>query len=456
MDIALFGVGQHTENFINIITYFGGTVICLADNDKKKTGSVVCGIEVISPQLLVRMNCKIIVSCIYCKEIELQLSEMGIGNRLISLATFLKWSVISREWNGKNCMICMDLYSKSKWGGAENWNVLLANELAKRTERIAITCTCIPEMMLSQLAGEKVRIKYFRLGNAFGEMVDYYQGVLPFVFVNSFYGGNFFAVLAVKKMYPEKVRIINVVHNDRANHYRLAVMFDDWIDQYLCVSSRIKKNLVNTYGVAKEKVEFLYQPINLKRNLKRAYNYIMPLQLGMASRLVKEQKRCDLIPQLIRCLELLRVDYVLNIAGDGELFDEIHRYVSDHDLSQKVRLLGRLSKEEMIHFWKAQDIYINISEYEGTSLSMLEAMWAGCVPLVTDVSGTEDFIRNQYNGFICGINDISAIADRVKQIDENRDLLKRLGMNARKEILSKCSLESYADRLSEIIRGGTG
>lgn len=201
---------------------------------------------------------------------------------------------------------------------------------------------------------------------------------------------------------------------------------------------------------------FLYQPIAFEREFNRSFNVSEPLRLGIASRLVREQKRCDLIPVLIQYLESMSIDYVLNIAGDGELFDEIHRYVSDHDLSQKVRLLGKLSKEEMIHFWKAQDIYINISEYEGTSLSMLEAMGAGCVPLVTDVSGAEDFIRNQYNGFICGINDINVIADRVKQIDENRNLLKRLGVNARKEILSKCSLETYADKLSEIIRGETG
>lgn len=46
-------------------------------------------------------------------------------------------------------------------------------------------------------------------------------------------------------------------------------------------------------------------------------------------------------------------------------------------------------------FWKGQDVFVNVSEYEGTSLSMLEAMGYGCVPVVTDVSGAREFIAQE-------------------------------------------------------------
>ena len=69
MDIVLFGVGQYTDKFINIIHYFGKTVSYLADNDKKKAGETFHGIKVISPELLIGLDCKIIVSCIHWKEI---------------------------------------------------------------------------------------------------------------------------------------------------------------------------------------------------------------------------------------------------------------------------------------------------------------------------------------------------------------------------------------------------
>ena len=146
MDIVLFGVGQYTDKFINIIHYFGKTVSYLADNDKKKAGETFHGIKVISPELLIGLDCKIIVSCIHWKEIGKQLSEMGIGNRLISLSSFLKLSDDIRGWDDADYMICMDLYSKAKWGGAENWNIVLAKELAAKRSRIAVTGIRVPEV----------------------------------------------------------------------------------------------------------------------------------------------------------------------------------------------------------------------------------------------------------------------------------------------------------------------
>lgn len=451
MDIALFGVGQHTDKFIDIINYFGGTIICLADNDEKKIGMVFRGIKVISPKALLGTECKIIVSCIYRKEIEVQLSEMGIDSRLISLSSFLEFSGGREPWSKEKYVICMDLFSKAKWGGAENWNMVLANALVQKGKKTVITYARSLEMAQNCVDGELLEFKCFQLENAFEEIIEYYKEKIPLVFVNTFYGDNFFAALALKKMYPEKVRIINVIHNDRQPHYKLAVLFDEWIDQYLCVSSKIQETLINIYGISIERVNFLHQPINLTENFRKKFDDASPIRLGIASRLVKEQKRCDLIPRLIRSLEERCVDYVMSIAGDGELAETIYDYVKDNNLVEKIQILGHLSKEKMADFWEMQDIYINISEYEGTSLSMLEAMERGCVPLVTNVSGVKDYICDGYSGFVFDIGDLRHIAEKVRYLDSNRQLLQKMGAAAKQEVWSKCSVADYADGLIGIV-----
>lgn len=451
LDIVLFGVGQHTDKFIDMIHYFGKTVTYLADNDEKKVGIIFHGIKVISPQLLINIDCKIIVSCVHQKEIEAQLSEMGIGDRLISLSSFLNYQGTCGSWNNRKNVICMDLFSRAKWGGAENWNMVLANALAQKGKMIAITYTQTLVMDQDRVDGESMELSCFQSEDVFGEIVEFYKERMPLVFVNSFYGDNFFAALAIKQMYPENVRIINVIHNDRKPHYALAVLFDKWIDRYLCVSSRIQETLVNIYGISKERVKFIYQPVALTGNLRRKFNATGLIRLGIASRLVEEQKRCDLIPQLIRYLEESSIDYVMSIAGDGELLETIHDYVKTNNLVEKVKLLGYLGKEKMTDFWDAQDIYINISEYEGTSLSMLEAMRSGCVPLVTNVSGVRDYIYDGYSGFVFDIGDLRHIVERVKLLDSNRQLLKEMGAAASQEIYLKCNVMDYADRLLKIM-----
>ncbi|MBQ2406865.1 MAG: hypothetical protein II312_09410 [Lachnospiraceae bacterium] len=39
------------------------------------------------------------------------------------------------------------------------------------------------------------------------------------------------------------------------------------------------------------------------------------MRIGYAARLVKQQKRADLLVDLIECLEQKKIDYVFNIAG---------------------------------------------------------------------------------------------------------------------------------------------
>lgn len=60
----------------------------------------------------------------------------------------------------------------------------------------------------------------------------------------------------------------------------------------------------------------------------------------------------------------------------------------------------------MESFWLNHDISVNLSECEGCSMSMLESMSAGVVPVYTDVFSTRHFIEDGKNGFVVAYNDI--------------------------------------------------
>ena len=86
---------------------------------------------------------------------------------------------------------------------------------------------------------------------------------------------------------------------------------------------------------------------------------------------------------------------------------------------------------------------MNVSEYEGTSLSMLEAMFYGCVPVVTDVSGAREFIADGKNGYICPIGDLPGISERIKSLATDRETLKNFGMKCYRMIQEKCNPDRY-------------
>lgn len=456
-EIVLFGAGHHTLNYIRLLNYFQCEVDCIADNDAGKTGRVFHGIPVIRAEELVWKDCRILISCTYWKEITEQLSSMGIADKIISLQDLLKEAAAQRENLRKTLpvnssrKICVDLYSMTAWGGAENWNYNLAKELAKAGCGVRILASPVISIDESDVKGDCVSIRRFQKENHFADMVEEMMGQLPIVFLNCFTEELFFAALAVKAICPDQIHIIDEVHLDLKQAYGLHVQFEPFIDQYICVSRRIKETLNKVYGIRKERLFFKEQPIETEKTYQK--NYVTdpgrPIRIGYAARLVRQQKRADFLPAFLEKLNGHGIDYRLEIAGDGEEETVIKEEIKRRGLDLKARFLGRLNYSGMSDFWKRQDIYLNFSEYEGASLAMIEAMSFGCVPVVTDVSGAADYIENERSGYICPIGDLDALADKIFILYENRLLIEKFGQEARNSVLSKCKKEEYVKILRQ-------
>ena len=102
-------------------------------------------------------------------------------------------------------------------------------------------------------------------------------------------------------------------------------------------------------------------------------------------------------------------------------------------------------------FWKKIDIYLNFSEFEGTSLSMLEAMSYGCVPVASDVSGVKDFIEHGINGYIYNFGDLDMLCQNIFLLEKDRKLMRNMGGLSREIIMAKCEIKKYADDFLKIV-----
>ena len=131
---------------------------------------------------------------------------------------------------------------------------------------------------------------------------------------------------------------------------------------------------------------------------------------------------------------------------------EIEKYVEKKCLYEKVKFYGKLTRTELTDFLDCQDIYLNFSEYEGTSLTMLEAMASGCVPVVTNVSGVDDFIESGINGLIADVGDLGKIAEHIVSLDKNRNILAEYGQKCMDKVSRKCSLDKYIANIQEELK----
>src|SRR5262249_22689299 len=102
-------------------------------------------------------------------------------------------------------------------------------------------------------------------------------------------------------------------------------------------------------------------------------------------------------------------------------------------------------------FLADKHVFLSVSNFEGTSIAMLEAMGNGLVPVVTDVSGVRDVIDPGTNGWIAPVGDIPGLAGRVADLARDPGVLARAGGAAWEAVRSRYSLEASARALADVL-----
>ena len=93
-------------------------------------------------------------------------------------------------------------------------------------------------------------------------------------------------------------------------------------------------------------------------------------------------------------------EWKLVIASTGSDEALLKSMVDVNSISDKVEFVGWLTKEEN-EFWYAKSkVYISIPSSDGTSVSVLEAMSAGCIPILSDLQVSKEWIIHLKNGIL--------------------------------------------------------
>ncbi len=113
------------------------------------------------------------------------------------------------------------------------------------------------------------------------------------------------------------------------------------------------------------------------------------------------------------------------IAGDGQEREKLEKEAKELNVEKSVRFLGSVPHEEMPDLLTKADIYVSTSLYDGTSVSLLEAMASGAFPVVTDIAPNREWIENGRNGFLFPAHDEFLLAKRILNAIHDKELLER-------------------------------
>lgn len=138
----------------------------------------------------------------------------------------------------------------------------------------------------------------------------------------------------------------------------------------------------------------------------------------------------------------------VTIAGTGP--DE--RYMKEHLASMPAVSFTTYRSEESLRIHADKHIaVVPTTGSEGTSLSLLEAMSAGCAVICTDVGGMTNIVLDHYNGIMIS-PDKNELYQALRTLITDRQLRHTLATRAYDTVLHAFSLDAWRDKWTRIIR----
>ncbi len=206
---------------------------------------------------------------------------------------------------------------------------------------------------------------------------------------------------------------------------------------HICVATCADKDFViKTFGQKENKISIHPNWIDTQffapHNIEQKKEHI--LFIGRLS----QQKN---LPILIDALK--GTDFTLDIIGKGELKEELADQAKRNNV--KVNFLGSIPNDQLPDFYNSYPVFVLPSYYEGNPKTLLEAMSCGAAVIGTDVSGISSVINHEQSGLLSApnSNSLRAAIERL-MIDDN--LRKRLGDNARKQIINNQTLDKLVSK----------
>ena len=280
-------------------------------------------------------------------------------------------------------------------------------------------------------------------------------------------GGQFFdltwmsAIWARRRKVPTVMTVYTaLVHSDRVARKLLwlgdmvlvrpfiaigrptVVVIDKWIDSYVRSRYRLSDDRIATIMIGVEPDRFIGVDGTSVRQRLGLEDKPVVLSLGHVIPLIRD--RLPLVRAMPYIIER-HPDVVMLVVG--HVFDDAFlRLAEDLNVSEHIVCTGEVPRDEVPAHVAAADVEAHDFHYFGLGTATLEVMAAG-VPVVS-VVGTDNFpgleLKSGENITIVPEDDPKALADKISQLLEHRELSQRVGAGQRQFVVDHFSIDAVA------------
>jgi glycosyltransferase involved in cell wall biosynthesis len=229
------------------------------------------------------------------------------------------------------------------------------------------------------------------------------------------------------------------------------------VDRIICVAEAQKNHLIEDRGIPAEKIEVIYNGIDLGKFDPRAEvkvrksDFSVPEQspvVGIVAALRPEKAHHVFLEAAKRISSEVENAYFL-IVGDGQRRSELE------ELSKKLGIADRTIftgvRNDIPEILAIMDVVV-LSSYpvvETFPVSLLEAMAMENPIVSTNVSGIPEMVEDGKNGFLVSVGDSDALAASVTKLLQDRKLAEKMGKSGRKLVEGRFTIQKTVRSLED-------
>lgn len=183
-----------------------------------------------------------------------------------------------------------------------------------------------------------------------------------------------------------------------------------------------------------------------KKNLGRKYsNIIEKNNILYVGSLKPLKSPITLVKAFILLDEAFLIEHNLQLVIVGGGIDEMQlkKVLDQSDKKKYVCLVGSQPRELIPFFYDNSSFYVIPSQFEGTPLSLLEALYHGLVCLGSNTNGINTIIKHSENGLLFTIEDFRGLYKNLEKVVSDLKFQKYLSTNAEETYKKKYNYEDY-------------
>jgi len=244
-------------------------------------------------------------------------------------------------------------------------------------------------------------------------------------------------------IFNKKFKRIYTAHNIFNNKKRL-LRFALWDSKIIAVGNGVKKNLIDFFGISKEKIIVIYNSIKFPKieenNKDEKYEKKSEKLIATIGRLT-EQKGIDIFIKAMS--EIIKQDPKIYgiIIGDGKLREELEELSQKLNIQNNIIFLGY--RKDVLNLISKVDFVVLASRWEGFPLTPIETFMMGKTIIVSDIDGNNEIVKEGINGLLFKKNDIKDLKNKIEILCNDIEKRKNLEINAKKEYDEIYSYEKF-------------